>query len=403
MSVPLPVGATDGAAAGPAIPAGIAAASRRYAPGEAVVRAGEPGREMFVVLDGAVEVLGEDGAPLARLGTGEIFGEVALVDGGARTRTVRAAGTGARLLAVDEARFVYLVSHQPAFALAVMGRLARTLRGAPAPEAPAPDAAARPGGFQVTEIRPGLLQLRSLSRAANAYLVVGARRRVLVDTGFASTFPALAAALAAAGHPVGTLDMCVLTHEHADHAAGVGCLPRAVTVAAHPMAAAKIVNGDDMATVRDLFREDAPPAHVDLMLQEGSVVSVPPWRFEVVHAPGHTSGSIALHDAASGTLIAGDTVLAGGALGGIFGSGNVSDYVLTLERLAGLRPRLLLPGHGPVSETATEDLVAALAQARLLLAETRDIFAAVGATAEGFAAMLRSARALARYSTIRPE
>lgn len=380
----------------PTMPASLEAAARRYAPGETVVRAEEPGREMFIVLDGAVDVLGDDGAPLARLGAGELFGEVALVDRGARTRTVCAGPEGARLLAVDEARFVYLVSHQPAFALAVMGNLVRTLRGRRAPAPAAPSATSPPGGFNVVEVQPGLLQLRSLSRAANAFLIVGDRRRVLVDAGFASTFPALAEALAAAGHPLETIDMCVLTHEHADHAAGVGCLPRSILVAAHPMAAAKIVNGDDMTTVRDLFREDAPPAHVDLTLQEGSVVSVPPWRFEVVHTPGHTSGSIALYDAPSGALIVGDTVLAGGALGGIFGSGNVSDYVLTLERLSGMRPRLLLPGHGPASDKASEDVQGGLLRARALLAETRDIFAAVGSKAEGFAAMLRSARALAR-------
>ncbi|WP_376092570.1 MBL fold metallo-hydrolase [Roseomonas sp. CCTCC AB2023176] len=295
---------------------------------------------------------------------------------------------------MDEARFVYLVSQQPAFALSVMAALVRYQRGSGMPEPPAPGAP--PRGFRVVEVRPGLIQLRSQSRAANAYLVVGERRRMLVDAGFASTAPLLAVALEEAGHPVETIDLVVLTHEHADHAAGVGCLPPRAVVAAHALAAAKIENGDDFATVRDLFGEEAPPARVDLTLQEGSVVSVPPWRFDVLHTPGHTSGHLALHDAATGTLICGDTVMAGGALGGVFASGNISDLVLSLERMAGLRPRLLLPGHGYVSEDPEADLAKAVIRARGLLAETRDIFGAMGASPAGLEAILRSAKALAR-------
>ncbi|WP_270933447.1 MBL fold metallo-hydrolase [Falsiroseomonas oryzae] len=378
------------------VPPGISAAARLYGPAEEVVHAGEPGREMFVVISGEVEVLGTDGATESRLGPGGVFGEIALVDGGPRMRSVRAGPSGARLLPVDEARFVYLVSQQPAFALSVIASLVRYQRGTPAP--PPRDATFRraPGGFQAVELRPGLLQLRSLSRAANAYLIVGDRRRVLVDAGFASTAPALAAALTEAGHPADTLDLVVLTHEHADHAAGVGCLPAGPLVAAHRLAATKIVHGDDFATVRDLFGENAPPARVDLTLEEGSVIAAPPWRFTVLHTPGHTSGSISLHDPDSGTLISGDTVMGGGALGGIFASGNISDYALSLERLAALRPRLLLPGHGAVSGQAEAELGVAVGRARGLLAETRDIFGAMGSMTQGLEAILRSVRALAR-------
>lgn len=60
--------------------------------GQVVVREGDPGHSMFVVLEGRVAVLrGNDGAAnteVGRLGAGEFFGELALLTGTKRTATV---------------------------------------------------------------------------------------------------------------------------------------------------------------------------------------------------------------------------------------------------------------------------------------------------------------------------
>ena len=60
--------------------------------GQVVVREGDPGNSMFVVLEGRVAVLrGNDGAAnqeVGRLGAGEFFGELALLTGTKRTATV---------------------------------------------------------------------------------------------------------------------------------------------------------------------------------------------------------------------------------------------------------------------------------------------------------------------------
>lgn len=69
--------------------------TRSVAPGETIVRQGEPGNECFLVRSGEVVVIDErDGAErtLATLGAGTLFGEAALLTGAPRNATVRARG-----------------------------------------------------------------------------------------------------------------------------------------------------------------------------------------------------------------------------------------------------------------------------------------------------------------------
>ena len=74
----------------------------------------------------------------------------------------------------------------------------------------------------------------------------------------------------------------------------------------------------------------------------------------------------------------GDTVMAGGAMGGIFGSGSLGDYIQSLASLHACGPAVLLPGHGRVSEEGVADLGIAMARSRALLADTRALFRAMG-------------------------
>ena len=57
--------------------------------GEAVFHQGDPGDRFYVVVSGTAEVVG-DGRPVASLGPGESFGEIALLRRVPRTATVRA-------------------------------------------------------------------------------------------------------------------------------------------------------------------------------------------------------------------------------------------------------------------------------------------------------------------------
>ena len=58
--------------------------------GKTLVEQGEPGSDLFLLLDGVLSVE-VDGEPVAEVGPGAVLGERALLEGGTRTSTLRAA------------------------------------------------------------------------------------------------------------------------------------------------------------------------------------------------------------------------------------------------------------------------------------------------------------------------
>lgn len=102
-----------------------------YAASAVIFEEGSMGRELFVVLTGSVDIVksvaGND-VVLASLGKGEFFGEMAVIDASPRSATAVSAVDHTRVMRINHARFVYLVSQQPAFALMIMDALSRRLR-----------------------------------------------------------------------------------------------------------------------------------------------------------------------------------------------------------------------------------------------------------------------------------
>ena len=98
---------------------------------DVIFEEGSTGRELFVVLDGKVEIAKINGAAkttIVMLGKGEFFGEMAVIDGSSRSASAIVAAPNTRVMRINHARFVYLVSQQPAFALMVMDALSKRLR-----------------------------------------------------------------------------------------------------------------------------------------------------------------------------------------------------------------------------------------------------------------------------------
>ena len=102
-----------------------------YNVADVIFEEGSTGRELYVVLDGKIDIVKIAGAArtlIVTLGKGEFFGEMAVIDGSARSATAIAAAPNTRVMRINHARFVYLVSQQPAFALMIMDALSKRLR-----------------------------------------------------------------------------------------------------------------------------------------------------------------------------------------------------------------------------------------------------------------------------------
>ena len=240
---------------------------------------------------------------------------------------------------------------------------------------------------------PDVYQVRFKNRAANAYLVVGSRRTIMIDVGLSSNYPALVACLNHVGVTPDKIDMVVLSHEHLDHIGAAFHFGGRTITAAHRLAANKIMLRDDFSMLRKMFNEPNVPINVDIWLEEGNVLDLGNFRLDVLYTPGHTSACMTLFDAEKGLLFAADTLMPGGVMGGVFGSGSISDYIQSLERLKGLNSRILLSGHGRLSDTPQDDVRTAIQRSHALLSDTAQLFDALDARSN-FEPIMQSVRDL---------
>ncbi len=94
--------------------------------GRVLMRQGEAGHEMFVIVRGRAEIK-RDGRVIAERGNGDILGEIALVDEGPRTATVTLTEPS-QLLVVGHRDFHTLMEEMPTVRTQVLESLARRVR-----------------------------------------------------------------------------------------------------------------------------------------------------------------------------------------------------------------------------------------------------------------------------------
>ena len=102
---------------------------RRFAPGEAVVRAGEKSTALHVVAAGTAAIE-QQGRSIAKAETGDLFGEMAFLTGDLRTATVRAVDSHLEVVEIDEASLHDLLENHPQLADQLAEKMAaRRLHG----------------------------------------------------------------------------------------------------------------------------------------------------------------------------------------------------------------------------------------------------------------------------------
>jgi CRP/FNR family transcriptional regulator, cyclic AMP receptor protein len=96
-------------------------------PGTILTRQGDEAGDFYVIIEGEATVE-RDGVALAKLGEGDFFGELSLLDGGPRTATV-VATSPMFVLGLPPGRLEELVTNHPSVALTMLRTLAARLRG----------------------------------------------------------------------------------------------------------------------------------------------------------------------------------------------------------------------------------------------------------------------------------
>ncbi|HEY7044208.1 MAG TPA: cyclic nucleotide-binding domain-containing protein [Nocardioidaceae bacterium] len=99
--------------------------------GVVICAEGEPGHEFFVLARGEAGIERGD-ETIAKLHVGDHFGELALLDRGPRSATVRALGD-CRLYVLEDAAFAAVLNEVPALAQKLLATLAGRLREAETP------------------------------------------------------------------------------------------------------------------------------------------------------------------------------------------------------------------------------------------------------------------------------
>ena len=184
----------------------------------------------------------------------------------------------------------------------------------------------------------------------NTYLIAGrSGSATLIDAGVgeAAHLADLASALGA-----GRLDSVLVTHGHADHAAGVP-----VIAAAHPEA---------MFSKLPWMGQDEQFDVPWRAIADGDVLRAGDGMLQALHTPGHSPDHLAFWHEPSATIFTGDLVVLGSSVMIHWSrGGDLAQYLASLERLLALEPRRLLPAHGPAIDDP-RTVLAGYVQHRLL-------------------------------------
>lgn len=143
------------------------------------------------------------------------------------------------------------------------------------------------------------LHFQGFPHVIASYVLRGPAGVAVIETGPASTYPALKAGLAGLGIEVTQVTDVLVTHVHLDHSGAAGWLARdsGATVHVHTVGAPHLADpGKLLASAQRIYGEDmdrlwgetvAVPAGQVYALQDGDVIDAAGLRLVAVDTPGH--------------------------------------------------------------------------------------------------------------------
>ncbi|MDD5723468.1 MAG: MBL fold metallo-hydrolase [Syntrophales bacterium] len=220
---------------------------------------------------------------------------------------------------------------------------------------------------RILELQPDIFRIKGHETSSHSYIIKGDYANLLIDSGIDSNFPALQKSLLKIGLKIRDIDIVINTHEHFDHIGANRYFQEYALIAAHRFAATKMIFDDRYVTLYKSADLNEIPLKVHLWLESKSRFDLGNYSLNVIHTPGHTSGSICLYEPARKILFTGDTVFAGGTLSDIAESGSVGDYINSMLSLSTRKVFEIYPGHGNISTNPEEDMEKAVQNAKAFL------------------------------------
>ncbi len=200
---------------------------------------------------------------------------------------------------------------------------------------------------------PGTTVLERGWLSANNIVCVGEDTSAVVDTGYC-THAAQTVALVGAALQGRPLALIANTHLHSDHCGGNAALQQAWPAArtlVPPGQAAHVRDWDPQALSYTPTGQECPPFRLDGLLEPGYMVRLGAHDWQIHAAPGHDTHSVVLFEPRHRVLLSADALWQNG-FGVVFpeleGAHAFADVEATLDLIAGLAPRTIVPGHGAV-------------------------------------------------------
>lgn len=226
---------------------------------------------------------------------------------------------------------------------------------------------------KIIELQDDIFMIRGKDKSSHSYVVKGDRMNMLIDSGIDGNFLFLQENLLKIGLKVRDIDVVVNTHEHFDHIGANRYFQESAIIAAHRFAATKMAVNDKYVTLYKSGDANELSLHVHLWLESKSRFDLGNYTLDIIHTPGHTSGSICIYEPSKKFLFTGDMIFAGGVLSYIAESGSVGDYINSIMSLNTRRIEHIYPGHGKISDNPDNDMKTAIENAKDFLKNNEEL------------------------------